>query len=154
MTFRARLLAVALTLVLTAAAFAQSDSGRRARSTPSKPAEPVQSIDPNLIRQLADAQKWAGEQIWHVKAAIEALPGSIAELKEEHAAAQDDLQKAREEVKGLYVELSNLRQELDELRTEIKGVDGNVSGFRTFSGLFIAVMLLLLAVIFMMTLRR
>jgi hypothetical protein len=60
----------------------------------------------------------------------------------------------RDEVKGLYVENSSLKQQIDGLKEQIDAVNSNVSGFRTFSGFFIAVMILLLAVIFVMTIRR
>ena len=65
-----------------------------------------------------------------------------------------EVTKLRDEVKGLYVETSSLRQQLDELKTEISGVNDNVSGFRTFGGFFIAVMILLLSIVFVMTVRR
>src|SRR5215475_5887100 len=107
-----------------------------------------------LLNQMAEAQKWAGEQLWHVKEGIDAVPGMISELKDANAARDADVQKLRDEVKGLYVETSSLRQELEELKNDIGGVNANVSGFRTFSGFFIAVMILLLAVIFVMTIRR
>jgi chromosome segregation ATPase len=107
-----------------------------------------------LLNQMAEAQKWSGEQLWHMKEALDSVPGLINQLKDASAAREDELQKLREEVKGLYVETSSLRQQLDELKTDIGGVDANVSGFRTFSGFFIAVMILLLAVIFIMTIRR
>jgi SMC interacting uncharacterized protein involved in chromosome segregation len=103
---------------------------------------------------MAEAQKWSGEQLWHMKEAIDSFPALINQLKDASAAREDELQKLREEVKGLYVETSSLRQQLDELKTDIGGVDANVSGFRTFSGFFIAVMIMLLAVIFIMTIRR
>ena len=108
----------------------------------------------DLLRQLADAQKWAGEQIWHVKEGVDAVPGLINELKDQNAAREEEVQKLRDEVKGLYVETSSLRQQLDELKGDIGGVNANVSAFRTFSGFFIAVMILLLAVIFVMSIRR
>jgi len=108
----------------------------------------------SLLNQMAEAQKWAGEQLWRVKEQIDALPGEINELKDASTARQEELQKMRDEVKGLYVETSSLRQQLEELRNDIGGVNANVSGFRTFSGFFIAVMILLLAVIFIMTIRR
>ena len=108
----------------------------------------------SLLNQMADAQKWAGEQIWRVKEQLDALPGMINELKDANAGRGEDVQKLRDEVKGLYVETSSLRQQLEELKTDIGGVNANVSGFRTFSGFFIAVMILLLAVIFIMTIRR
>jgi hypothetical protein len=103
---------------------------------------------------MAEAQKWAGEQLWHVKEGIDGVPGMINELKDANAARGEEVQKMRDEVKGLYVETSSLRQQLEELKTDISGVNANVSGFRTFSGFFIAVMILLLAVIFIMTIRR
>jgi peptidoglycan hydrolase CwlO-like protein len=107
-----------------------------------------------LLNQMAEAQKWAGEQLWHVKEGIDAVPGIMNELKDANAARDEEVQKMREEVKGLYVETSSLRQQLEELKSDISGVNANVSGFRTFSGFFIAVMILLLAVIFIMTIRR
>ena len=108
----------------------------------------------SLLNQLAEAQKWAGEQLWQVKEGMDSVPGMINELKDASTARQEEVQKLREEVKGLYVETSSLRQQLDELKNDIGGVDANVSGFRTFSGFFIAVMILLLAVIFIMSIRR
>ena len=89
-----------------------------------------------------------------MKEGLDGLPAMINELKDANAAREEEVQKMREEVKGLYVETSSLRQQLDELKTDIGGVNANVSGFRTFSGFFIAVMILLLAVIFIMTIRR
>jgi predicted nuclease with TOPRIM domain len=89
-----------------------------------------------------------------VKEGVDAVPGLINELKDQNTARQEEVQKLRDEVKGLYVETSSLRQQLDELRGDIGGVNANVSAFRTFSGFFIAVMILLLAVIFVMSIRR
>jgi hypothetical protein len=60
----------------------------------------------------------------------------------------------REEVKGLYVESSTVKQQIDALKSDIGGVNSNVLAFRTFSGFFIAVMILLLAVIFVLSIRR
>jgi len=60
----------------------------------------------------------------------------------------------REEVKGLYWESSTVKQQIDTLKDDISAVNSNVSNFRTFSGFFIALMILLLAVIFVMTIRR
>ena len=108
----------------------------------------------SLLNQMAEAQKWEGEQIWHIRRGIDAVPDLVNELKETDAARQSEVDKLRDEVKGLYVETSSLRQQLDELKTEIGGVNDNVSGFRTFGGFFIAVMILLLSVIFVMTVRR
>jgi septal ring factor EnvC (AmiA/AmiB activator) len=144
MVRRGSFIVAGLVFLLAAPAFAQ-------KSTP-----PTRAADEQraLFNQMAEAQKWAGEQLWHVKEAIDALPGQINELKDANAARDEDLQKMRDEVKGLYVETSSLRQQLEELKADIGGVNANVSGFRTFSGFFIAVMILLLAVIFVMTIRR
>ena len=108
----------------------------------------------SLLHQMAEAQKWAGEQIWHIRQGIDAVPALVNQLKDAEAARQAEVDKLRDEVKGLYVETSSLRQQLDELKVEIGGVNDNVSAFRTFGGFFIAVMILLLAVIFVMTVRR
>ena len=89
-----------------------------------------------------------------MKEGVDAVPGLINELKDQNAARAEEVQKLRDEVKGLYVETSSLRQQLDEVKGDIGGVNANVSAFRTFSGFFIAVMILLLAVIFVMSIRR
>ncbi|MGH7894175.1 MAG: hypothetical protein ACREQL_05855 [Candidatus Binatia bacterium] len=107
-----------------------------------------------LLNQMAEAQKWLGEQVWHVKEQVEALPGVIAEAKEGHTATQEEVGKLRDEVKGLYVELSSVKQQIEVLKGDIGGVNTNVSGFRTYSGFFLALMLLMVAVIFVMTIRR
>jgi uncharacterized coiled-coil DUF342 family protein len=93
-------------------------------------------------------------QIWAIKQELDALPVRVSELTDAAAAHEAEVQKLRDEMKGPYVETSDLRQKLDELRGEIADVDSNVSGFRTFSGFFIAVMSLLLAVILIVTTRR
>jgi len=144
MVRRGSLIVVGLVFLLAAPAFGQ-------KSTPATRAADDQRA---LLDQMAEAQKWAGEQLWHVKEGIDAVPGMINELKDATAARDEEVQKMREEVKGLYVETSSLRQQLEELKSDISGVNANVSGFRTFSGFFIAVMILLLAVIFIMTIRR
>src|SRR5262245_44814200 len=144
MAQRGRLLVLGF-LVLSGAAFAQQQPVAR-----KSPLDEQKS----LLNQMAEAQKWAGEQLWHVKESIDSVPGMINELKDANNARADEVQKLRDEVKGLYVETSSLRQQLEELKNDIGGVNANVSGFRTFSGFFIAVMILLLAVIFLMTIRR
>jgi len=145
MARRGRLLVLGFLVLLSSAAFAQQQPAVRKSPLDEQKA---------LLNQMAEAQKWAGEQLWHVKEAIDSVPGMINELKDANNARADEVQKLREEVKGLYVETSSLRQQLEELRNDISGVNANVSGFRTFSGFFIAVMILLLAVIFLMTIRR
>ncbi len=142
---RVSCLALVLSLCLAGIALAQ-----RAPTTAARAAEEQRA----LLNQLAEAQKWVGEQIWSVKQGLDTVPGQLSELKDATAAGESDRQKLREEVKGLYVETSDLRQKLDELKGEIAGVNANVSAFRTFSGFFIAVMILLLAVIFIMSIRR
>ena len=146
MFLRGPLVGGALVLLLAFPALAQQQ-----KSTPAQRAADEQRA---LLNQLADAQKWAGEQLWHVKEGIDGLPALINGLKDANAARDEEVQKMREEVKGLYVETSSLRQQLDELKTDIGGVNANVSAFRTFSCFFIAVMILLLAVIFIMTIPR
>ncbi len=145
MTQRGRVLALGFVLLIVAAALpAQTAAQRRSAADEQR----------SLLNQMAEAQKWAGEQLWHMKQQIDTVPSMINELKDAAASREAELQKLREEVKGLYVETSSLRQQLDELKDEIGGVNANVSGFRTFSGFFIAAMILLLAVIFIMTIRR
>ena len=107
-----------------------------------------------LLSQMAEAQKWQGEELWHVKEQLEAVPGLIAEAKEGHTETQEEVGKLREEVKGLYVELSSVKQQIDDVKDDIAGVNTNVSGFRTYSGFFLALMLLIVAVIFAMSIRR
>lgn len=107
-----------------------------------------------LLNQMAEAQKWMGEQLWHVKEQVEALPGIINETKEGDAAVLEEIVKLRDEVKGLYVEISGVKQQIDGLKEEIGGVNSNVSGFRRYAGFFLALMLLMVAVIFVMTIRR
>ena len=145
MAQRGRLLAFGLLVLLSSAAFAQQPPAAR-RS--------VADEQRALLNQMAEAQKWAGEQLWHMKEALDTVPGMINELKDASTAREEETQKLRDEVKGLYVETSSLRQQLDELKSDIGGVNANISGFRTFSGFFIAVMILLLAVIFILTIRR
>lgn len=123
---------------------------RTSAKTPAATSAQTQS----LLNQMADHQKWVGEQVWNIKEGVDAVPGLIAQLKDQVTATQEQITKTREEVKGLYVELSSLRQQLAELKTDVASVDGNVSGFRTFAGFFIAAMLLLLVVIFAMVVRR
>ena len=154
MFLRGPLVAGALVLLLAFPALAQQKTPAPVRPTTTTLPPAMSDEQRALLNQLADAQKWAGEQLWHVKEGIDGLPALINGLKDANAARDEEVQKMREEVKGLYVETSSLRQQLDELKADIGGVNANVSGFRTFSGFFIAVMILLLAVIFIMTIRR
>ena len=125
-----------------------------AAAPPAKPADGSAAALQKLLGQMAEAQQWQGEQLWHVREKVNELPGVIAEAKDANTATQEEVDKLREEVKGLYVELSSVKQQIDALKGDIGGVNTNVSGFRTYSGFFIALMLLMVAVIFVMTLRR
>jgi peptidoglycan hydrolase CwlO-like protein len=151
---RARVIAAACSLMLLVAVGAHAQSPQSSRRTP--PTEML-SVPPDLtamLRQLADAQKWAGEQIWATKDAVDQLPDKFGEVKDKIDANQAEVDKLRDEVKGLYVEISSLRQQMDELKTDVGSVDANVSGFRAFSGFFIAAMLLLLVIVTAMVIRR
>ena len=78
----------------------------------------------------------------------------IASEKDAQDASEQDVKALRDEVKGLYVESSTVREHIDALKDDIASVNSNVSAFRTYAGFFIAVMILLLAVIFVLTIRR
>ena len=118
-------------------------------------ATPTPGVDQQAtLKQMTEAQKWMGEEIWKIKEQVEALPGIIAEAKEGHTATQEEVGKLRDEVKGLYVELSTVKQQIEALKGDIGSVNTNVSGFRTYSGFFLALMLLMVAVMFVMTIRR
>jgi hypothetical protein len=148
MTRRALVLCLVL-LTVGADAFAAEPA-----QTPAPARRAASDEQRSLLNQMADWQQWTGEQIWHIRRGIDSVPELVNQLKDADAARQSEVEKLRDEVKGLYVETSSLRQQLDELKTEISGVNDNVSAFRTFAGFFIAVMILLLAVIFVMTVRR
>jgi len=121
-----------------------------APAPPSKPAGEERA----LLYQLAGAQRSLGEQLQQVKDALEAVRGDVAGQKDQAAAVEQEVKALREEVKGLYVESSGVKQQIDALKDDIAGVNSNVSGFRNYSGVFIAVMILSLAVIFVLTIRR
>jgi peptidoglycan hydrolase CwlO-like protein len=112
------------------------------------------SPDQSTLKQMTDSQKWLSEEVWKIKEQVEALPGVIAEAKEGHTETHEEVGKLRDEVKGLYVELSTVKQQIEALKGDIGSVNTNVSGFRTYSGFFLALMLLMVAVMFVMTIRR
>jgi len=147
------LVSACLAIALAAPARAQTPDAPGARRPAPARGGPSEE-QASLLRQLADAQKWAGEQLWAVKESVDALPGTLNELKDQVGANEDEVRKVREEVKGLYVELASLREQLEAARADVTAVDSNLSAFRTFAGVFIAVMILLLAVISVMTIRR
>ena len=82
------------------------------------------------------------------------MHGELATGEDEDSALAGEIKAARDEIKGLYVESSSVKQQIDALKDDVAGVNSNVSAFRTFSGFFIATMILLLAVIFVLTIRR
>lgn len=147
---------LAACLLAASAGTADAQPARRA-AAPAKStatAAPASDETRSLLNQMADHQKWVGEQVWNIKEGVDAVPGLVADLKDQVTATQEQVDKARAEVKGLYVELSSLRQQLTQLKDDLASVNDNVSGFRTFAGFFIAAMLLLLVVIFAMVVRR
>src|SRR5262249_6133468 len=121
------------------------------KSTPASRAADEQRA---LLNQMAEAQKWAGEQLWHMKEGIDAVPGMISELKDANVARDADVQKLQDEGKGLYVGPSSLRQGVEGRKNDHGGVNPNLAGFRPFSGLFNPVMILVPAVILIMAIRR
>ena len=123
-------------------------------ATRTAPPNPQVAEDRALLRQLADAQRALGEQMQQLRERVDELHEDLAGRKDEETADADELKAMRDEVKGLYVESSSVKQEIEALKDDIASVNGNVSAFRTYSGFFIAVMILLLAVIFVLTIRR
>jgi hypothetical protein len=107
-----------------------------------------------FLRQMGDAQKWLGEELWHVKEKVDALPGIFAESQEGQAAAQEQIDKLRDEVKGLYVELSGVKEQFDELKNDIAGVNDNVTSFRNSSGVFLALVLVMAFISTVLTVLR
>ena len=152
---RTPLLAVCLLALVTGVAGAQEGEQETARPRRARPAAAARPAAPSthadedraLLHQLADAQRSLGEQVQQLKDVLEALRADMASQKDEDAATE-------QEVKGLYWESSTVKQQIDTLKDDISAVNSNVSNFRTFSGFFIALMILLLAVIFVMTIRR
>ena len=89
-----------------------------------------------------------------LREAIDAVHGDLAQRADQADGIDLDVKALRDEVKGLYVENSTLKQQMDSLAEDVGGVNSNVSAFRTFSGFFLGVMILLLTVIFVLTIRR
>ena len=110
--------------------------------------------DRTLLHQLADAPRALGDQVQQLKESLDGVRGDVAKCNEAQASHDQEAKAMREEVKGLYWESSTVKQQIDALKDDISAVNSNVSNFRTFSGFFIALMILLLAVIFVMTIRR
>lgn len=140
MSPRRRALLVALAVVVA----------RGVEAAPPARQQPAQNSCPEetqaFLKQMGEAQKWMGEEIWKVKDELDQLPGVIAEAKEGDAATQEELGKMREEVKGLYVELSTAKQQIADLKDDVAGVNSNISAFRTSSGIFLAAVVLMVVI--------
>jgi septal ring factor EnvC (AmiA/AmiB activator) len=135
-------LAAAL-LVLLAAAGARGEAPKSS----SKPSA-------SSLSQIVDAQRALSDQIQQVKEQLDWTHWEIKTTHDEQTALVTEVKALRDEVKGLYVESSTLRQQLDALKEDIAGVDANVTAFRNVSGYFIAAMIVALALILVMTIRR
>jgi peptidoglycan hydrolase CwlO-like protein len=144
-----------LVVLLVTSAGGQAIEHVRAAPPPRAPAatSPANE-DRALLRQLADAQRNLGEELEQLKEHVDALNGELAAQRDRDNALEQEIKAARDEIKGLYVESSSVKQAIEELKEDVAGVNSNVSAFRTFSGFFIAVMILLLAVIFVLSIRR
>jgi chromosome segregation ATPase len=164
MTLAARVLAALLFLLAASNLRAQEEEpatggarrGARPTATSQRAAAAAAEAaeDRALLHQLADAQRALGDQVQQLKEALDGLRGEIGKCNEAQASHDQEAKAMREEVKGLYWESSTVKQQIDTLKDDISAVNSNVSNFRTFSGFFIALMILLLAVIFVMTIRR
>ena len=142
------LLAAAFVLVLAGVA------GAAPAAKPAAPPPPDNKETEAFLRQMGDAQKWMGEEVWKIKDKVEALPEVIAECKEGQTATQEQIDKLRDEVKGLYVEISGVKQQFDEMKTEIDGVNANVTSFRNSSGVFLALVLVMAFISTVLTVLR
>ena len=146
---------------LLAAAFVLALAGGAAAATPAKPATPPppppdtsRAETEAFLRQMSDAQKWMGEEVWKIKDKVDSLPDTIAQCKEGQTASQEQIDKLRDEVKGLYVEISGVKSQFDDLKTEIDGVNANVTSFRNSSGVFLALVLVMAFISTGMTVLR
>jgi septal ring factor EnvC (AmiA/AmiB activator) len=147
-------LRVALCLVVLAAIPSRAQDAERHGRTAPVARPPASAQTDALLRQLADAQRSLGEDMQELRERVDSLHADLSARNDEADGIDQDVKALRDEVKGLYVENSTLKQQIDSLREDVGGVNSNVSAFRTFSGFFLAVMILLLAVIFVLTIRR
>ena len=149
-------LLVCLALLVPARVGAQdaaTPAPRHARAA--SPSRPTQSGETEaLLHQLADAQRALGEQMQQLRDSVDALRSDLSEREDQDTGIDQDVKALRDEVKGLYVEDSTLKQQIDSLREDVDGVNSNVSAFRTFAGLFLATMILLLLLVLALTIRR
>jgi chromosome segregation ATPase len=144
-------------LLLLFAATAEAQAIDRVRvAAQARPAAsaPSSTEDKALLRQLAEAQRNLGEEIQQLKDRLDGMTAELAAQRDRDNAIEQEIKAARDEIKGLYVESSSVKQEVEGVKDDVAGVNSNVSAFRTFSGFFIAVMILLLAVIFVLSIRR
>jgi septal ring factor EnvC (AmiA/AmiB activator) len=149
MTARKLAAAACLLALVTPAGAAQP----AARSGPT-PAARQATEDRALLRQLADAQRGLGEEMVDLQSRVEALRETLAEREDKDDALAEELKAMRDEVKGLYVETNEVKQQIGAVKDDVAAVDANLAAFRTFSGFVIAVMILLLAVVFALSIRR
>jgi peptidoglycan hydrolase CwlO-like protein len=103
---------------------------------------------------MGDAQKWMGEELWKLKEKVDDLPGIISEAKDGQTATQEEIDKLRDEVKGLYVELSTVKQQIEASKTDVQAVNQNLTSFRNSSGIFLAVVLVMAFITMVTTLLR
>jgi hypothetical protein len=147
MHIRRAVLVAALLYAVGGVEAAPPEPKPEAKPAPKPAAAPANDRETEaFLRQMGDAQKWMGEEIWKLQRNVEALPAAIAEVKEGHTTTQEEVDKLREEVKGLYVELSTVKSQIEDVKEDIKGVNGNLSAFRTSSGLFLAFVVLMVVV--------
>jgi chromosome segregation ATPase len=142
-----------LLLVALATPARTADALPRAEGRAAAAARPSNE-DRAFLLQLGEAQQGLSEQLEQLKERIDWLYYEVTLRRDEHTGIDQEVKAMRDEVKGLYVESSTLKEAIDALKDDVGGVNSNVSSFRTFSGLFIALTILLLAVIFAMTIRR
>ena len=155
MTFRRFAGAVALLAALAASARATDVVPRaEGRAAPPAASSKASPEDRAFLLQLAEAQRGLSEQLEQLKERIDWLYYEVTLRRDEHTGIDQEVKAMRDEVKGLYVESSTVKQAIDALKGDVGGVDSNVSAFRTFSGLFLALTILLVAVICAMTIRR
>jgi septal ring factor EnvC (AmiA/AmiB activator) len=156
MHLRTLVLAAGLALALAGGATGQEEQPAKPRGTaPRAAAAKPPSVDiAAFLKQLAEAQRGLSDQMQQQKERMDWFHGELTAQQDRIAAVEQELKAMRDEVKGLYVESSAVKQAIDALKEDIASVNSNVSGFRTYSGFFIAVMILLLAVIFVLSIRR
>jgi hypothetical protein len=158
MTLRSFAGAVAVLVALAAPTQAAEPGAPRAEGHPAargpQASRRASVEDRAFLIQLGEAQRALSEQLDQLKERIDWLYYEVTLRRDEHTGIDQEVKAMRDEVKGLYVESSTVKQAIEALKGDVGGVNSNVSAFRTFSGLFIALMILLLAVIFAMTIRR